>query len=256
MIPEEGLPQDFYIEPYLDDIAVALEPWLKEQADDIIPPLYEYILGQRQGLDPIISLEVPEGIIKEALEEAFLESPPPEMAGLSQAELRQEFDEYYSQFEDEIPSWIEIDLNALEINEQMSESLTDAEDALTEARRYTGSFNLACGLLIGFILLLIAGIILVYREVKGASRNLGSTFLTYGIVNLIAVFVARSLARPPIARLDIPASLQTWLTQLINSSLTPLLILAIVLLIIGAVLLTVSFIHRRQQTQISTEPPL
>jgi len=256
MLSEEELPQGFSIEPYLDDVASALEPWLKEQADDIIPSLYDYILGQSQSVDLVISLDFPEDSFREALEEAFLESPPPEMAGLSQAELRQEFEEYYSQFEAEIPSGIEIDLSELEASDQIAKSLVEAEDALTEARRYIGYFKLTYGLLIGFILLLIAGIILVYREVKGASRNLGSTFLTYGIFNLIAVFVARALARPPIARLDIPLSLQTWLTQLINSSLTPLLILAIVLLVTGAALLTVSFIYRRRQTATEAEIPL
>ncbi len=257
MIPEEVLPQDFSIEPYLDDIAIALEPWLKEQADAIVPPLYDYILGQSQGIDPVISLEFPEDSFRETLEEAFLKSPPPLMAGLSQTELKQEFDEYYSQFEADIPSQFEIDLNEIETPDQITESLADAEKALAEARRGIGYFNLAYGLLIGFILLLIAGIILVYREVKGASRTLGSTFLTYGIFNLIAVFVARGVAGSQIAqRDDIPASLQTWLTQLINSSLTPLLILAIVLLIIGAALLTTSFVYRRRQTAIETETPL
>jgi len=111
-------------------------------------------------------------------------------------------------------------------------------------------------LLIGFIVLLIAGIIFIYREVKGATRILGITFLVYSIFGLIAVFVTRGIAGSQIARLDIPASLQTWLTQLINSSLTPLLILTIILMVVGAVLLTVSFIYRRRQTATETETPL
>jgi len=256
MIPEEGLPQDFSIEPYLDDIAVALEPWVKEQADDVIPKLYDYILQKHPDYYEVISLELPEGIFRDAFEEAFLESPPPEMSGLSQAELRQEFDEYYSKFEAEIPSGIEIDLDALETPDQMAKSLAEAEEALAEARRYIGYFNLGYGLLIGFIVLLIAGIIFIYREVKGTTRILGITFLVYSIFGLIAVFVTRGIAGSQIARLDIPASLQTWLTQLINSSLTPLLILTIILMVVGAVLLTVSFIYRRRQTATETETPL
>ena len=188
--------------------------------------------------------------------EACLESPPSDMSGLSQAELRQEFDEYYSKFEDEIPSGIEIDLDALETPDQMAKSLAEAEEALAEARSYIGYFNLGYGLLTGFIVLLIAGIIFIYREVKGATRILGITFLVYSIFGLIAVFVTRGVAGSQIARLDIPASLQTWLTQLINSSLTPLLILTIILMVVGAVLLTVSFIYRRRQTATETETPL
>jgi len=137
----------------------------------------------------------------------------------------------------------------------MSESLAETEEALAEARRHIGHFNLAFGLLIFFILLLIAGIILVHREVKFASRILGITFLVYSIFGLIAVFISRGIASSQISQhADIPASLQTWLIQLINSSLTPLLILTIILLIIGAALLSISFIYPRHQT--ATETPL
>jgi len=179
------------------------------------------------------------------------------MAGLSQAELRQEFEEYYSRLEAEIPSWIEIDLSEIETSDQMAESLAETEEALAEARGHIGHFNLAFGLLIFFILLLTAGIILVHREVKIASRILGITFFVYSVFGLIAVFVSRSIASSQISQhADIPASLQTWLIQLTNSSLTPLLILTIILFIIGAWLLTVSFIYRRHQTVTETETPL
>ena len=149
-----------------------------------------------------------------------------------------------------------LDPYGLEMPSDVDESLEEVESAFGESRRYVGYFNLVYGLLIGFIVLLIAGIILVYREVKGATRTLGTIFLVYGIANIIAVFVARGVSRPPMERLDVPLSIQTWLTQLTSSSLTPLLILAIVLLIVGAVLLTVSFIYKRRQTPIETETPL
>ncbi|MCJ7768990.1 MAG: hypothetical protein MUO92_00730, partial [Dehalococcoidales bacterium] len=134
-----------------------------------------------------------------------------------------------------------------------AESLAEAEEALSESRQYVGFFNAVYGLLIGFIVLLVAGIILVYREVKGTSRTLGGIFLGYGIVNLIAVFIARGVAGTQISQLDdVPSSMQTWLTQLATSSLTPLLILAIVLLIAGAALLTVSFVYKHPRNQTET----
>ena len=102
-------------------------------------------------------------------------------------------------------------------------------------------------------MLLIAGIILVHREVKGASRTLGGIFLGYGIVNLIAVFIARGIAESRMAQLDdVPSSIQTWLTQLTISSLTPLLIMAVVLLVAGVALLAVSFIYKRKSPQTGT----
>jgi len=89
--------------------------------------------------------------------------------------------------------------------------------------------------------------------VKGPSRVLGGIFLGYGIINLIAVFISRSIAKTQLTQLDdIPSSMQTWITQFATSSLTPLLILAIVLLITGAALLAVSFIYRRNYPQAVT----
>jgi len=254
---EESL-GDFPIEDYLDDVAAELEPWIKEQAGIIVPHIYDYVLGKSQSLDVVISLEPVRQSLEHTLREAFLESPPPELVGLSSAELEQEFDTRFEKFAENIPATFALGESRLEheLSPQVAKSLEDAEEALGEAQRYIGYFNLGYGLLIGFIVLLVLGIILIYREVKGATRTLGATFLTYGVINIIAVFVARGLARPPIARLDIPLSLQTWLTQLINSSLTPLLILAIVLLIVGAALLTVFFIYRRRQTPTETEKPL
>jgi TRAP-type C4-dicarboxylate transport system permease large subunit len=128
--------------------------------------------------------------------------------------------------------------------------LSEVEDVFTESRKYVGIFNVVYGLLIGLIVLLVAGIILLYREVHGASRNLGGIFLGYGIINLIAVFIARGIADSQISQVeDIPASMQTWFIQLASSSLTPLFTLALVLLIAGAVMLTVPFIYKRSPNQ-------
>jgi len=258
MMADAELPYDLSIEPYIDDIADKLEPWLKVQAAAAIPPVYNYILGFSQDTGFTISLEQPTIIIRDTLKQEFLQSPPTEFAGLPADRLEEEFDAIFNDLAGDIPAEIDIGAEFItgDVQADVAQPLADAEEALTEARRYIGYFNLVYGLLIGFILLLIAGIILIYREVRGATRILGTTFLTYGIINLIAVFVARGLASPPIARLDIPQSLQTWLIQLTNSSLMPLLILAIVFLIIGAILLTASFVYRRRQTAIETETPL
>jgi hypothetical protein len=135
-----------------------------------------------------------------------------------------------------------------DVQSEVTESLTEVEDALSESRKYVGFFNAIYGLLIGLIVLFVAGVILVYRGVIGASRILGSIFLGYGIINLIAIFIARSIVKTQMTQLDeIPSSIQTWLTQSAISSLTPLLILTIVLFITGAILLVFSFIYKRDQ---------
>jgi tetrahydromethanopterin S-methyltransferase subunit G len=246
MTPEDlNLP--FSLEPYLDDVAVALEPWLKQQAGAVIPEFYDYILGEGPGSGVVISLESAKGIFRDSFEEAFLESPPPQMAGMSHDELEQAFTGYYAQFEDEIPVAIKLDLDGLETPDQVAESLAEVEDALAESRRYIGHFNIVYGVVIGLMLLMVAGIILIYREVRGSSRVLGIIFAAYGVIGLISFFVARAISRSPIINLDVPASFQAWLLQLSESYLIPMLILTTVLLVVGAALLTVSFIYHSRQ---------
>jgi hypothetical protein len=247
IIITEELDYPFSLEPYLDNVAITLGPWIKQQAGTVIPQLFDHMLGKGQGLGLVISLESAKGIFRDSLEEAFLESPPPVMAGMSQAELEQAFTGFYAQFEDEIPVAVELDLDDLETPDQIAESLADVEDALAESRTYIGHFHIIYGVTIGLILLMIAGIILIYREVRGSSRVLGIVFTAYGAIGLIMVFVARGVSRAPIINLDVPVSFQDWLLRLSESYLTPMLILATVLLVVGAALLAVSFIYRSRQ---------
>jgi hypothetical protein len=73
---------------------------------------------------------------------------------------------------------------------------------------------------------------------------------------LIAVLVARALIKPPLAQLDAPASLIEWTTQSISSSLTPLLILAIISIIVGIALFVGYFIYHRHRMPVKTEIPM
>jgi len=257
MLDEVILPYDLSIEPNIDDIAHDLEPWLKTQAATTIPPVFDYILGFSQDTNITISLEQPTEIIRDTLRQEFLQSPPAEFAGMTPVELEQEFERVFNDFAGDIPTEVDISAEfiASDMQTDFAQSLADVEEAFAESQRYVGYFNLVYGMLIGFILLLIAGIILIYREVKGASRTLGSIFLSYGIFSLIAVLVARGVSGGQISRLeDIPPSMQTWITQSISSTLTPMLILAIMLLIIGAALLALSFLYKRNQPAGSYTP--
>jgi hypothetical protein len=247
------LPYGLSIEPHIDDITNDLEPWLKEQASAAVHPVYDYILGLRQNTDIIVQLELVRETLRNYLSQDFLDSPPAEYVGLSMVELKQRFNEdIFSDFTTDIWSAIEIDLELMDsdVQSEVAESLAEVEEALSESRKYVGFFNAIYGLLIGLIVLFVAGIILVYRGVKGASRILGGIFLGYGIINLIAIFIARSTIKTQITQLgEIPSSMQTWLTQFAISSLTPLHILTIVLLIVGVALLAVSFIYKRHEPQ-------
>ena len=98
MTNEADLPYGLSIEPHIDDIANDLEPWLKEQASDAIPPIYDYVLGFRQNTDIVIQLEPVRETLRSYLKQDFLDSPPAEFAGLPKAELEQKFDEVFTEF--------------------------------------------------------------------------------------------------------------------------------------------------------------
>ncbi len=243
-------PSDFPVKEYLGDVAVELGPWINEQAGVVVPPAYDYVLGKSQHLNVVISLEPVKESLRTVLEQAFLESPPPELAGLPPAVLEQEFDTRFEQFARSIPATFTLNESFLgldKIRPDVAQALGDAEQALGEARGYIGYFQLGFGLSIGFILLLIAGIILVYRQIRAGTRVLGIVFLAYGTLELVGVFIVRSLARAQIMSADIPASVQEWLVRLAGGSLTPLLIFVIALLLVGAALVAVSFAYRSRR---------
>ncbi|MFC1874787.1 hypothetical protein ACFLY3_01345, partial [Chloroflexota bacterium] len=216
------------------------------------------VLGQNQSIDIVISLDPVKESLEDRLKQDLLSSPPPELGGLSKAELEQVFDTLFEEYSQDIGLALEIDEESIgsEVPADVADSLVEAETALEDSREYIGHFTLGYNLLIVFILLLTAGIVLIHREVKGSTRTLAGIFITFGVVNLVAVLVARALIRPPLEQIeDIPSSLLEWIVQTANSSLTPLLVMAIVLLVVGAALLAFSIIYSRRQARMAVGHP-
>jgi len=245
----EEVPEEItYLTGYIDEIIIELEPWLKEQAAAAAAPIFSYLLGESQSLNVSISMEPVKEALGGTLRADFLKSPPAELSGLSQAELGQYFDEHYGELAEELPLAYEIRASDLEsARAEMTQALGEASTALEESREYVGYFQLGYNLLIVFMILLTAGIVLIYREVKGTALTLGIIYLTIGALELVGVLVARALIKQPLAQMEAPASLVEWTAQTASSSLTPLLELAIFLLVLGAALLAVYFVYRRRQ---------
>jgi hypothetical protein len=203
----------------------------------------------------VISLEPVIESLNNTLKEAFLASPPPEYSGLPPSELEQHFDEFFADFTDMIPTTsggehqLELDetLIGTEVPTQIADGLAKAEDGLEQARQYVGYFQLGYIALIAFILLLILGIVLIYRTVRGSTRQIGITFLACGIVSFVIFLIIKSMAGTQIAKADMPVYLQTWIPQLIKDFLMPLEIYGIGLMVGGVILTVVSFIYRRRQ---------
>jgi len=130
---------------------------------------------------------------------------------------------------------------------EIAEALAEAEEALEQARQGIGYFQLGYKLLIGFILLLILGIVLINRQVKSATRGISIPFLTCGVLGYISTFVAKYLVQTQLTRLDIPLWLQSWLPQFFDNFMAPLEIFSIGLLVAGIALIIVSFVYKPRQ---------
>ena len=245
-MPEE---MEFMTE-YLDDVIVELEPWIKEQIGVVADPVVGYLLGESQSLNVVIPLEPAMEIVRDSLREALLESPPAEFADLPPSLLAQQFDAFFQEFSEGMPSTFELDESLLgtELRTEIASALAEAEGGLEQGREVIGYFQLGYKLLIGFIVLLILGIVLIHRRVKGASRGLGITFLTYGVIWYVGIFVAKYFAVTQMAQFDVPHYLEGWRFQFVDNFLAPLEMFSLGLLIGGVALIVVSFVYKRRET--------
>ena len=226
------------LDAVLGDTIADIEPWMEEQAQEGIYVFYDYIEGRSETLSLIISLETVKESFRANLLAAVLASPPPELVGFPPAEIELQFNTYYSQIDEEIPSALELD-----------ETMLDAEvmEQIERARQYVGYFNTAFIVLIAFSLLMILLIILTHFKVKGSTRQIGITFLAVGAVSLAGAFITRSVANSQLVQNEIPATLQTWAPEIITDVLMPLGIYSIGLIAVGIALTVVSFVYKKDK---------
>ena len=214
--------------------------------------MVDYLLGESQSLRIAIPLEPVKESLKDKLWEALLESPPPELAVIPRAMLKPYFDQLYQKFAAEMPATLEVDesLIGIEIQEQVTEARAEAEWRLAQAKQYIEYFQIGCRTLIGFMVLLILGIILISREVQHITRRLGTTFLSYGALQYVGILVNRYFSGGQLPLSDlVPASLMAWMTQFLDNLLAPLETLSLGLIIGGAVLIAVSFVYKPHQSE-------
>jgi len=240
MLSEEITQEQEFLVEVVNDTIAEQELWIKQQVSAGIYSFYDYIEGRSESLSLVISLEPVKESFRDNLWQAVSESPPPELAGLSPAEIEQALNKFYSEIDEMIPSTFEFD-----------ETLLDPEVVvqLEQARQIVGYIHLTYNTLIGLILLLILLIVLLNREVRGSTRQIGITFLTCGIISYVGALVAKNIAGTQLTQLDMPVYLQTWMPQLIADTLAPLEMYGIGLLAAGVVLLVVSFVYKRHESE-------
>jgi len=240
-LPSGQIPQgEELMAEVLDDTIADLEPWIKEQLNTAIYSGYDYLMGRSQSLSLVISTEPLKESLKDNLKPVLIQSIP-ELASLPSAMIDAAYDEYYQQFSEQIPPTFDL-----------SENITpEVMSTLEEVRQYISYFQIGYKALIAFILVLIAGIILIHRQVRSATRQLGITFLTYGIPGYVGIFVFKNFAGAQMAQLmtqpGLPPSLQAWLPEFLNDVLAPLEMFTLGILIGGVALLIASFVHKPRE---------
>lgn len=243
----KAIPEDIeFMVNSIDAVMAKLEPVLKKELIAAADPVLAYLLGESQGFRVVVSLEPVVLSVKEPIKEALLESPPPQLAGLPRSQIEQHFDEYFTEFTRMLPPTVEFNESMLgtESQTRIAEALVEGEQALGEARQFISYFQLGYRLLLVFMVLLILGIVLLKREVKGATRRLGITFLIYGALEYGGTFVIRYFIRTQLPLAELPTPLQTWLPQFFYDLLASLSMFSLALLIGGIALLIVSFVYK------------
>ena len=234
-IPEEDFPEEFGA--VLVNTITDLELWIQQQVSDGVYSSYDYLSGRSQILNVVIPLEPVKESLKDNLQQAFLESLPAELAGASPAQIELFLNGLYGQIDELLPATFEISESSLP---------PDVLSTVEMVKQIISYFQVGYKFLIGFMLLLIVGIILIDRQIRSTSRKLGTILLPEGILLLVGVFVAKYFAGTQIAQFDIPTYLQEWLPQLVSDFVAPLLMLSIGLLVVGVALLIFSFVYKRQ----------
>ena len=241
---EQILGETEFIAESVDDVIADLEPWIREQASAAIYAGYDYFLGRSESLSLIIDVEPAKETVRESLWQAFIESPPPELAGLPSAEVERHFDEFYQEFSEQIPT-------TFEINESMIGP--EIMVRLEQARHYIGYVQIAYWAAIGAMIALILGIIFLHRRVKGATRLIGGPCLSCGISALVGTLVIKYFVGAMLTQIDLPTQLQTWLPQFLNDLLAPMQMYGIGLVVAGVALLIVSVAYKRRQPSVNQE---
>jgi hypothetical protein len=128
---------------------------------------------------------------------------------------------------------------------------TDAMNTLQDARTGIGYFKMLYIWLYVFILVMVGLIFLInWSDVRTSMRSLGIDLLIFGVLDLAGILVMRSLSLGSIVPeyREIPVSLQNWIQGIVSDVTGKMMVFSIVVVIIGIILLTVSFFVKKPET--------
>jgi hypothetical protein len=252
---KENVPQELeglmaeYLGDIIDNIIIDRKPWLEEQIIAASDPAVAYLLGRSPSFSYEIPLDQVKASLRENVWQIISESPPPLLSVIPADLLEPFFNLLWADFAQKLPSTYELSesLFGTEIRIQITGALSQAEEALEQTREYVGYLQLGYQVLIGFMILLILGIILINRQLRGITRDLGTIFVAYGAFEYGGILAGRYFGLPQLEQMPMPTQLQSWLPQVVNDFLSPLEMFSLGLLIGGVVLLVISFIVKPKE---------
>ena len=260
-------PEMEFLTEYIDDTVRVLEPTLKTELIETTGPILDYLVGETSQISIELSMTDVADSIENDLRNELLSSPPPEYSDLSQSELNEIFDEYIAgRLTEMLPETFEINESIIgpEIATNFAVAIADAEQSMTDirneldnaveemqepleiSRQYVSYFQLAYILLIVFIVLMVLCIVLLLRDVKAICRRIGVPLFVYGLLEYAAIWVGRYFLDGRIQYpADFPETASGMITDITNSIMRPLEIYSLVLMIIGLVLIILSFVYKK-----------
>jgi hypothetical protein len=244
-------------------VASALQPYVKTALTNASGSFADYLTGTNPSFSVEIAIAPAMPTLKTVTRDAFTAQLPAGLQGLSQTDINNAFEQYYSNFSKTIPATYTVNSSDLGIDgtTDMTNTIANAQNSLTtardnidtasrnyatdlqNARPYVRDFQIGFICLIALILLLILGIILICLNVKNSCRNLGIVFLIYGALELAVVLIAKHIATAQIAKANIPQSMSNIPGMALKDFTSPLQTISLVCLIAGIVLLAVSIIY-------------
>jgi hypothetical protein len=252
MIPAEMSDYAEYLNEAIDEFLVEHETWIKEQLKTVAIPVADYLVGDIKTFNVEISLDPLIADLKETIMEKISEMDIPIISLLPDEIVEMFLDDMVDQYTEYIPSPLEVNNSMIgaQVPAEIAANVGDVENILAEIKGYVGTFQTVYILLIVFILLLIAGIVLIYREVKGATRTLGIVILIAGVIDMVSLLLIKNVITDQMTQAvtGLPSYLQTWMMQLITNMTAPMQILSICFIVVGVVLIIVSVIYRPRES--------
>ncbi len=273
-----GIPADMaFLDDSLEVAVAALTPAIKSAIAEAGDQLLDYIMG----VSPTLRVEVSLAPVLEDLEatmrRTFLAAVPDQWGQLVQSVQDSFLDDLVSDARELIPVSFTIDETMIggDLPGQVREGLAEAETALRDMRfdisnqiaeieagmdvprTYIGWFLSGYLGLIALLAVVILAIIGLHREVKGATRQLGTTALICGIVGAVGVFIGDNYVAARMNVLDIPLAMADLPKMLLDDIVSPFRVISYGLVGGGLALIAVSLIYPRFRARDVTDeaPP-